>query len=239
MTLGNMVERELADARERVKIYELIDRLKEEDRSFSHNCFDIKDDICRGEFNANYIIRKLRQTYRMEEFTVNNSVFVRRIIREGDTVKFRHGNIMFQVYLNDGARGVVKKCILSDLVVRFNDGVTGRIPCKNLIVYGTKGGLLRKEKRFPETLAIDLDVRKDDLVKYFADGKESPETVSHLPSLKGSRATVVDHNHYCLRVKFQNYPSILKTWVTHYEDVNLIVSNNVDFDKIYREVFWR
>lgn len=229
--LNSTVTQEMVPS-DRNQLYRLVRRLEEEDRMFQYH-LDIKSQLHKTDVSCDDIICNLRQVYQADKFVIDNSAFVKKLVGEGDTVVYKKRDSAYKVFIRNKARGVVKKPSSAGAEVIFDHGFKADIDYDNLVVYGRKGRWYRKEKEFPPTLAKHLRVKKDDMVLYHGDGVE--ETGLSIPA--GTVARVVEHNHYYLQVKFEKYPSITKTYVTQYKCVNLIVPNDIDFDKIYHECY--
>lgn len=217
---------------ERRKLRNLVERLRREDHTFGYS---YKVDYDRP---AEKIVTKLRVAYERNEFVFDDPRMVKDYIRRGDIVEYAANYDENAFYLEKGAEGVIINLDISHrLLIEFPPKIRAFISKEDFIVYGQKGGLLRKEKTYPETRGNCLRLKKYDRIRY-TPWVDSGQVVNGLYRVKkGTRALVVDHFWRDVQVKFPGVPSIDRTTSTPYRMIKLVRKNNVDFEKIYREVF--
>lgn len=229
-------------AEDRGKILKLIDRLKEEDEMFTYNNPTIEE-VLRGGRSNYSIVNKLRRRYDCDEFHFHGFYFsaglvMRKCARVNDIVQFRKNYILPCVSLTEGVKGVVTALDEdSQITVLFADGVKACLPDSEVLVFGRRGRWYRKEKSYPPTQGDLFKIAKDDLVQYVPT-KEYQFFVTNYRVLAGTRGKVVDRvGDISFRLGLPTVPSIKTTGGLTYQNLELVRKNNVDFEKVYREVF--
>lgn len=218
---------------ERVEPFVL--RLREEDDLFDLNiAWDAIGNL--STFGGRCMLDYLRKCYEVENYVIEEDIH--KYAREGDTVELTVNGFVAGFFIRQQAKGVVhrdKKYEDGNTSVKFAKKVVVRVPPGDLVVYGRKQGLFRKDKSYPPTCADLFDLKKNDLVYY--NPKEEEQLAGYLEVRVGSKAIVVscDEEHCYLR--WPDIPEIEKSYSIYQKYLRLIRENEIDFDKLYQAFF--
>lgn len=204
----------------------LISRLMHADEAF-----DSHSSISARYKSDRQLLKHFRKVYSKEEFLVRS----RSEIEEGTAVLVQEPRYPVaskpRIGLVQKAEGIVVNASEEKVLVNWGCNVRTIVDDNELLVYGRKKTLLRAEKSYPQTRGDRFNLRKNDLVKYIGD--DYALWRYHCPN-EGIWGKVVgrdDSDRTKVRLNenviIHSYRDCLKIWVR----------NNIDFEKIYREVF--
>lgn len=221
-------DRKLICLLERLKgdeLIELVARLYREDRLFEYHYQKAR--------SGGDLLENLREIYSQEHFFIDGWDFL-KYSDVGDIVEFRKKEPVALESI-ESSKGVVagfdKR---TDRVrVRFDTGSlkTGSMAMfpKELILYGRKGGLFRREKRYPETRADFLKIKAHDLVKLHY----RTNLTGYVEVYPGLRGSLTNRHPNVLKI----VDSGLSVRLHRECDVHLILKNEINFDKLYGECY--